>query len=183
MDLQVILTCALIIIARLVDVSLGTLRTHCVVRGYRAISWVIGFVEVTVWVVVVSRVINSLDNPWYVAAYAFGFATGNVLGINLDRRLAIGEQVLRVFSPQGKEMATTLRGEGVRVTVFHGEGMRGPVDMLFIQSKRKSISKLIRRVRDIDPKCFYIIDDVQFASQPLANPLQPTGWRAVLKKK
>jgi len=71
--------------ARILDVSLGTLRTVSVVRGRVVLAAVLGFFEVTIWVVAVSKVITSFDNPFNVLGYATGFALGNAVGILIER--------------------------------------------------------------------------------------------------
>ena len=183
MDSFVLLMCLGIILARITDVSLGTLRTMVVVQGRRKLAWVLGFFEILIWVVVVSKVIQNLSEPAYAVAYALGFATGNVVGITLENWLAFGEQVIRVFTREGETIATQLRSEGFRVTTFAGEEGDGPVDMLFIEAPRKKISDIALFVRHIDATCSYIIDDVRAVSHTALSLHQPTGWRAILKKK
>ena len=128
MDSFVLLMCLGIILARITDVSLGTLHTMFVVQGRRKLAWVLGFFEILIWVVVVSKVIQNLSEPAYAVAYALGYATGNVVGITMENWLAYGEQVIRVFTRKGETIATQLRGEGFRVTTFAGEEGDGPVD-------------------------------------------------------
>ncbi len=183
MDGAVWLACALIIVARIADVSLGTLRTVSVVQGRRGVAWVLGFVEILIWVFAVSKVIQNLQQPAYALSYALGFATGNYIGMTLERWLAFGEQVVRVFTRRGQEIATQLRLEGFPVTSFQGEGRDGPIEMLFIEVPRKKSCDIIQFAREKDPRCFYIVDDVRLASPAQIMLHQPTGWRAVLKKK
>jgi uncharacterized protein YebE (UPF0316 family) len=183
MDSFVLLMCLGIILARTTDVSLGTLRTVFVVQGRRKLAWVLGFFEILIWVVVVSKVIQNLSQPVYAVAYALGYATGNVVGITLENWLAFGEQVIRVFTREGNAIATQLRSEGFRVTKFVGEEGDGPVDMLFIESPRKKTSDITLFVREVDSTCFYIVDDVRAVSHAAIALHQPTGWRAIVKKK
>jgi uncharacterized protein YebE (UPF0316 family) len=183
MDMTVLGVSALIIIARIADVSLGTLRTVSVIQGRRGVSWFLGFAELLIWVFAVSAVIHNLDQPIYAVSYAFGFATGNYVGLTFERWLAFGQQVVRVFTRQGPKIAAQLRSEGFRVTSFPGEGRDGPVQMLFIEIPRKKTQDIILFSRQIDPKCFYIVDDIRLAAPATAMLHQPTGWRAILKKK
>ena len=183
MTLEVAVTCVLIVLARIADVSMGTLRTVFIVQGRRAIAWAIGFFEILIWIVVVSRVIANLDNWAYAVAYAFGFATGTFLGIVIEQHLAMGQQVVRIFSRQGEKLATVFRTAGFGVTQFDGRGKDGPIQLLFIELPRRKVPKLKLWLEDLDPGCYYIIDDVRYAGtlRPMMQP--PTGWRAVLKKK
>jgi uncharacterized protein YebE (UPF0316 family) len=183
MDSTVLATCLLIIIARITDVSLGTLRTVNVIRGRRGIAWILGFCEILIWVFAVSKVIGNLQQPAYAISYALGFATGNYVGMTFERWIAFGEQVVRVFTREGAKIATQLRTEGYRVTTFEGEGRDGTIQMLFIEILRRKTPDIIEFVRQIDPTCFYIVDDVRMVSLGSITLHEPTGWRAILKKK
>ena len=164
MDWDILPTCLLIIGARICDVSLGTLRTISVVQGRRKLAPVLGFCEVLIWIFGVSQVMINLSHPACAISYAFGFALGNYLGMTIERRLALGEQVVRVFSHQGSHLAGRLRCEGFRVTELDARGRDGPVQILFIHTARKTVNRLAERVLQLDPACFYIVDDVRLGS-------------------
>ena len=183
MTLTVLSTCLLIVLARIADVSLGTLRTVFVIGGRRYTSWVIGFIEVLIWVVVVSKVIHNLDNWVYAVCYAFGFATGTFIGMTVEEHLALGQQVVRIFSRRGDDVAEALREAGYQVTVFDGRGRDGPVQLLFIGTARRRVSKVADLARSIDPGCFHIVDDIRVAGPLHPSIHLPTGWRAVMKRK
>lgn len=168
MSLTALGIAALIFAARVADVSLGTLRTAFIVRGRRAFAFAVGFCEVLVWVVVVAQVINNLNHPIYVFAFALGFATGTVVGITVEGWFAIGEQVVRVFTAKGESMASAMREKGCMVTMFSGSGRDGSVHLLFIQVPRRQTNTVIAAVRKFDPSCFYTVDDVRLASSALA---------------
>lgn len=110
----------LIFALRVGDVTLGTIRTLSIVRGYIGFSMALGFVEVSLWVVAISQVLGRLDESWMlVIAYAGGFAAGNAVGILIERRIALGTAVVRIISEQcGDEIAQALRADGRTVTTF-----------------------------------------------------------------
>ena len=183
MDTTVILTCLGIILARITDVSLGTLRTVFVVQGRRGLSWIMGFFEILIWVVVVSKVIQNLSEPVYAISYAFGYATGNVVGITLEKWLAIGEQIVRVYTQEGEKIATQLRSEGFRVVAFQGDDGDNMLDLLVIEIPRRKTYDVTLFIREIDADCTYSVEDARAVSRGSLLLHQPTGWRAVLKKK
>ncbi|MGE0683271.1 MAG: DUF2179 domain-containing protein [Candidatus Binatia bacterium] len=183
MDSTVLVTCLLIIGARIADVTLGTLRTVYVIQGRRGVSWALGFFEILIWIAAVSKVIQNLSYPAYALSYAFGFATGNYVGMTLEKWMATGRQVVRVFTREGKKIAAQLRSEGFRVTSFQGEGRDGPIDMVFVEIPRRKTTDITLFAREVDPKCYYIVEDVREASLGTLLLHQPTGWRAILKKK
>jgi uncharacterized protein YebE (UPF0316 family) len=166
MTASILLNCLLIVLARVADVSLGTVRTVAVINGRRTVAWLLGFVEVLIWVLVVSAVIQQISQHWaYPVAYALGFATGNYIGITIEQYFAYGHQVIRVFTRQGEEMSRKMREKGLPVTMFEGQGRDGPVQMLFIETQRKCMREVITHARTLDGACFYLIDDIRAVSQ------------------
>lgn len=187
MPLDMLVTCVLIILARIGDVSLGTLRTIAIVNGRAVVSWILGFFEVLIWLFAVTRVFERLNDPEYAIvytlAYAFGFATGNFVGVRVEGLLALGEQVIRVFTRCGAELAGALRRDGYRVTEFDGRGRDGLVSLLFIELPRKEVRQVLGRVHAADPQSFSLVDDVRMASSFLSRQRATSGWRAILKRK
>jgi uncharacterized protein YebE (UPF0316 family) len=180
---ETMLTCALIVLGRVIDVTLGTVRTIMVVRGYRRWACVLGFFEVLVWIFVVTRVIHGLaENPLFAVSYALGFAAGNFVGITLDNRLGFGQQVVQVFSRRGGELATEMRTKGVRMTCFQGAGRDGPTSMLMIVADRGLIPGLIKEARRLDPECYYSVEDVRTSASSGTGHVA-SGWREIMKKK
>jgi uncharacterized protein YebE (UPF0316 family) len=180
--MEVFLTCLLIFFARIGDVSIGTIRTVAVMRGQRLFSWVLGFFEILIWVFAVSQVINNLGHPAYAIAYALGFATGNYVGLTIERWLALGRQVVEAFTRLGPQLAAALRARGVRVTQFVGEGRDGAVYLLYIEIGRRQTEDVIKEVLAIDPQCFYVVGDIRYSSVTQSE-MRSGGWRWSLKKK
>ena len=131
MEYNLIVTGLLIFFARICDVSIGTVRTIMTVQGRTVISFILAFFEITIWVLVASTVINQLkEKPILIVFYAFGYATGNVVGIVVERKLAFGVIILKLLTrTAGQKVADYLREKGQPVTVFVGEGMKGPVSI------------------------------------------------------
>jgi len=186
MDSQILLTGLVIFIARIFDVSIGTIRTIVTVQGRTVIAFFLAIVEITIWILVASAVINQVkEQPILTVFYAFGFATGNVVGILVERKLAFGLNILRVITrDSGSAIAGALREKGQPVTVFMGEGMRGPVAELYICCRRRDLRWILPEVKSKDPDAFYVLEparDISRVLKPTHTPLG--GWRAILKKK
>lgn len=184
MTSTLLINCLLILVARVCDVSLGTLRTVSVIYGRRRTAWILGFLEVLIWILVVGRVIPlAQQQPVYAIFYAAGFATGNFLGITIERAFAFGEQTVRIFTRLGPMMADALRDDGYGVTEFDGRGRDGPVAMLFIEVPRKQTPTLLARARELDPSCYYVVDDVRLADTATIAGQSPSWWRSVIKRR
>lgn len=171
MTWSLVLGCLVIVLARVGDVSLGAMRTVAVVSGHRGWAWLFGLIEVTIWVFAVSAVITHIrTEPVYGIAFAVGAATGNFVGVTLLRWLPFGDHVVRVFTREGPAMFDALQNAGFIVTRFQGEGRDGPVIMLFVQVRRNRSSRVIRTARQVDPRCFYTIDDIRIAGAARPAP-------------
>ena len=163
MNWPVLFTCLLIAFARVTDITLDTVRTVAIVQGRRAFAAVLGFFEAMVYILAVAKVLQNIGHPAYVVAYAAGFAAGTYLGITIEQRLALGEQLVSVFTRKGQQLAPALRAMGYRVTEFEGRGRDGDVAALYIEVPRRQAMKLVGDARGLDADCFYLVHDVRFA--------------------
>ena len=176
----------LIFLARVVDVSVGTLRTISIVQGRTKIAFFLAFIETSVWLLVLSAVLPQvMHTPILGVFYAFGFATGNVVGIMAEKRLAMGYTNFRVITTKfAREITSSLREKGFAVTTFEGEGKDGKVTEIYVASERKNLSTLVKLVKEIEPDAFYIAEQAGYMSKIHRPTMVPTtGWRGVQKKK
>jgi uncharacterized protein YebE (UPF0316 family) len=155
-----------IFLARICDVSLDTLRIIFISKGYKFVAPVIGFFEVLIWIVVITRIMHNLDNWICYVAYAGGFATGNFVGMLLDEKLAIGYEMVRVITKKdAHELTTALRTAGYGVTSVDATGMQGEVGILYIVINRKKLSEVIAMILEYNPNAFYTIESVNFVNK------------------
>jgi len=185
-ETNILLTGFVVFVARICDVSIGTVRTIVTVQGRTAIAFCLAVFEISIWITIVSTVIHQVkDNPVLIAFYAFGYATGNVVGIMVERKIAFGITILRIITrTSGSEIAAFLREKGQPVTIFHGEGMHSPVYMLYIACRRRDLKWILPEVRQIDPELFYVIEqarEIRKVLKPVYTPLG--GWRTTDKRK
>ena len=147
---------------RLTDVSMGTVRTIMVMRGMRKVAALIGFVEVSIWVVAISRVIGNLDSIWSVLGYGGGFAAGTLLGMWIEDKLALGHVYVHVISTaKGQELAHSIREAGYGATQVQAEGKSGPVRVIDVVVPRKQAKSLLRLVNEIDDDSFVTVEEAR----------------------
>ncbi len=172
---------------RICDVSLGTMRTIAVVQGKLKVSVALGFFEVLIWICGVSQVMLCVRQyPVVAVAFAAGFATGNGVGILLERMIAMGSVSLTIISPgAGAAIAERLRANGQRLTTFAGEGRDGPVTLIYTTCPRRALRKLLELARSLDPRLFYTVEPLrEWRLDPRSTPLpHATGWRAMFLRK
>ncbi len=153
-----------IFFAKIVEVSIGTVRIVLITRGERLLGACIGFVEVILWLALVSTVLTNItEDPIKVVIYAAGFALGNYMGSILEEKLAIGN--IRVEAIVSKEHGDTLvgniRDKGYAVTVIEGKGMNFDREVLLMNIKRKDYSEVISMIKSFQENVVITINDVK----------------------
>jgi uncharacterized protein YebE (UPF0316 family) len=160
----------LIFSLRTVDLTLSTLRMLVTVRGRRLASWVLGFAQAVVFISAVAGVLSRLEDPWNWIAYAGGFATGNVVGILLEGRLAPGHSLLQIVSPRrGLAVAEALRRSGRGATSLAARGQEGSVSLILCYVPRREVETAHREILGSDPDAFVMVENVRQVRG---------GWRA-----
>jgi uncharacterized protein YebE (UPF0316 family) len=150
----------LIFSLRIFDVSLSTLRILLAVRGQRLLVPIIGFFEVLIWIFAVGNAIRHLESSWHVLAYAAGFSAGNVVGLWLEEKLAIGLATMRIVSQRaGVQLADALRAHGFGVTEFSGQGRAGRVEVVHTVVQRRDIPRVFTEVERWDPDAFVTVEE------------------------
>lgn len=163
-----------IVIARIVDVSMGTLRIIFVARGYRFLAPALGFFEVIIWLLAIGEIMKNLNNPAAYIAYGVGFALGNYLGIILEDRLSIGQVIVRVITNRdASQLVEALKQKNFGITAINAEGATGGVKLIFCVINRSRLTEVIELIKHFNPNAFYSIEDVRSVKEgifPLENP-------------
>ena len=156
----------LIFLARVADVSLGTLRLMLVFRGQRLLGSLVGLFEVTIYILALGFVVQRLhQQPLNLVFYALGFATGSYLGGVMEERLALGVEMVQVIphSHGGRVLADDLRRQGYGVTELEGQGREGARPVLLITVERKSLPRLLSTLQAREPHAFVTVLDTRRA--------------------
>ncbi len=156
----------LIFLARVCDVTIGTLRLISVSKGHKYLAPLFGFFEVFIWIIVIGKVMQNMDNWVCYVAYAGGFATGNFVGICIEEKIAMGTFMIRVITQKdGTELIGSLNEAGYGATNTKAEGADGPVSIIFSIINRSDLAKVIELIRQFNPNAFYTIEDVRFVKE------------------
>ena len=173
----------LIFLARVADVTLGTLRIIFVSRGKRHLAPILGFFEVLIWVVAIGQLVQNLGSVTSYLGYAAGFAAGNFVGMWIEDRLAIGTLVVRaILATGGDEVMQRLHDAGYGVTSVDGHGANGPVKLVYAVVKRKHVKDVTRIIHSISPKAFLTIEDVRSAEEGVFPGKPLNAERQYLKR-
>lgn len=170
-----ILIPALIVFIRVTDVSMGTLRIIFVSRGIRHIASVLGFFEVLIWLVAIGQIMHNLDSPLHYVAYAGGFSIGNYVGITIERKLSLGNRMVRIVTQKdASQLIGALSDKGYGVTSISAKGMRGDVKVIFSVVRRENVDDLIRIIKKFNPNAFFTVEEVRFLNKEYAFPSNST---------
>ncbi len=166
----------LIFLARICDVSIGTMRIIFVSKGKRNIAPVLGFFEVLIWITAISKIMQNLDNYVNYIAYAAGFATGNYVGMIIEEKLAMGIQMIRVFAHErGQELVRTLNEKGYGATVVEAHGARESVHLIYTIVQRNELANVLDVITRFNPLSFYTIEDVKAVNEGIFSPKKPVS--------
>jgi uncharacterized protein YebE (UPF0316 family) len=160
-----------IFLARLVNIAMDTVRFMFTLRGKQGIAWILGFVESVLFVVVIGSVLTNMDNPLNIIGYSAGFATGNVIGMAIEKRLAIGFTHFSIISrDHSTEIADVLRKEGYGVTEIPARGRESSFMMVDCRVRRKQSDDVEALALSIDPEAFITAEDI--------TPRRSGVWRS-----
>lgn len=152
----------LIFVSRIMDVSIGTVRIVMVSKGERFWAPLLGFFEVLIWLLAISRIMANLDNWTSYFAYAAGFATGNYVGLIIEERLAMGiVKIQFILRRSATEVIQNLKNAGYGIVHHDATGGREDVHIIYSIIRRNDIQKVENIVKTTDPKAFYSIEDVK----------------------
>jgi uncharacterized protein YebE (UPF0316 family) len=161
----------LIFFARICDVSLGTIRVIFVARGFRYFAPVLGFFEISIWLLAISQIFQHLDNAFTYLAYAGGFATGTFAGMWLEDKLSIGTVLIRVVTKKdASELIRRLKDKRFGLTTVEARGAVGEVTIILTIVQRTSVPEVVDLVKQFNPHAFYTIEDVRYATEGIFPP-------------
>ncbi len=156
----------LIFVARIADVSIGTIRIIFVSKGFKYLAPLLGFFEVLIWILAITKIMGQANNFVFYIAYAGGFAMGNLVGMAIEKKLSIGKVIIRVISHKDvSKLTEQIKKSNYPITIVDGEGNQGKVKLIFLITDRKESRKVIEIIESFDPKAFYSIEDVRYVNQ------------------
>ena len=164
----------LIFLARVCDVTLGTLRIIFVSKGRKNLAPIVAFFEVLIWIIVISELLSHANNLFSYVCYAGGYATGSYVGIYVEERIAMGIQLIQVYTKKsGDGLVRLLNQENFGATVIQGEGVNGAVSIVQTVVNRKNMTRVKTIINQFDPDVFYVMTDtktVQRGIFPIIGP-------------
>ncbi len=156
----------LIFLSRVGDVTIGTIRIIFVSKGKKYLAPVLGFFEVFIWILAISRIMQNLDNYVNYIAYAGGFAAGNYVGMLLEEKIAMGVMIVRVVTQKPAEMLIErLTSLGYGITSVDARGTKENVSIIYTVIQRNELKNVINIIKHYNPRAFYSVEDVRYVNE------------------
>lgn len=169
----------LIFVARIIDVTIGTIRIVMVSKGQKFWAPLLGFFEMLVWLIAISRIFENLDNWVCYFAFAAGFGMGNFIGLRIEEKLAMGIVKIQIITNTSAiKLINNLKTAGFGITHHNAKGATEEVSIIYSIIKRTQLSTIIDTIKATNPNAFYSIEDVKSVSRGI-YPVKTAsrGWR------
>lgn len=167
----------LIFLARILDVSINTVRIIYVLGGRKFTSTLLGFFESFIWLMAIRQIFEHLDNWMCYVAYPAGFAAGIFVGMIIEEKIAYGKVIVRIITRKDiNPLLQYLRKEYHRYTLVNAEGPDGNENLVFTVLEREKLEVLLLTMKEILPTAFYTVEKVNRAAESGAVVEQTTGW-------
>ena len=171
----------LIFLARICDVSLGTLRVIFIARGFKYIAPAIGFFEVIIWLLAIGQVMQNVGNVASYIAYGGGFAAGTFIGMAVDERLSLGNIVSRIGTNRdARGLVEAMRCQNLGVTTIDAEGASGPVTVILTISRREDLHLVFDLIQQFQPNAFFTVEEIKSVKEgvfPRKHDSSLLNWR------
>lgn len=154
----------IIFFAKIIEVSISTLRIVLINKGEKLIGAILAFFEVLIWLILVSNVLNNItDDPIKALVYCLAFSIGNYLGVVIESKLAVGVSSIQVIVKEGSgiELATFLRDKNFGVTITEGQGREKKREILLIHLKRKRINEAVKIIQSFLDDAVIMVNEVK----------------------
>jgi uncharacterized protein YebE (UPF0316 family) len=167
----------LIFLAKVGDVSFGTIRIIMISRGMKYFAPIFGFLEITIWLFAISQIMQHLNSISYYFAYAIGYSAGTYVGILIEEKMALGRVIIRIITKKdAMELTERLRSTGYGVTSFDGQGSTGVVRLIYMTVERKDVDDILEIIKKFNPKAFFSIEGIRSANEGVFPLRKDRHW-------
>jgi uncharacterized protein YebE (UPF0316 family) len=155
----------LIFFAKVIDVGLSTLGLIFTSRGYKKLSALTGIIEISIYLLAISAIIEHITEAWYFIAYASGYAVGTYVGMWIEEKLSIGFMNIRVISKKSPErIIKAFRTSGYKATIYKANSTSHRVYVITTVVRRKDVPGVMDLIRKYDRSAFYSVEDIRDVS-------------------
>jgi uncharacterized protein YebE (UPF0316 family) len=169
----------LIFVAKIIEVTIGTMRIILIGKGYRKQGTALAVIEILLWVFIASAVIQGVtEAPIKGIIYSVGFALGVYVGSFIENRVAVGKILIQAIADKtGADIIMrVLRANGHGVTSVDGHGKDTERTVLMVFANRKNKQTILNLIKDTEPKALIVANEVSMVQGGYVSP-----WRKLAK--
>lgn len=152
---------------RIIDVTLGTIRTIFTVKNKNLIASIIGFFEVLVWFIIAKEALDTSSNSIFIAVfYALGFSFGTFIGGIISNKVIKGKITVEVITDKATNIwLDDLRENGFAVSVMDLKEKDKTPDkyMFYIEINKHDFNKLYKIIKKHDKNAFIVVSESKFS--------------------
>ncbi len=155
-----VFVCLIVCAAKIIEITIQSLKTCMMVKGQRVKAAALGFLECTIWGLVISTIIGTLgDNPILLLFYCVGYAAGLFIGSTLENKIALGTSNLQLIAnDKNTEKIIGYLNENSRgYTVFSGHGSTDKMNMILIVLPRRESIRVLKEIRKICSNNVFVV--------------------------
>lgn len=159
-SLHPVAVCFIVCAAKIIEITIQSLKTCMMVKGQRLKAAGLGFVECTVWGLAISTIIGTLgDNLFLLGFYCVGYATGLFLGSTLESKIALGTSNLQLIANDENtvKIIEYLKENNRGYTIFGGQGSTDKMNMILIVLPRRDSVRVLKEIRKICSNNVFVV--------------------------
>ena len=172
--IQLLFICLKIFLCRVVDVTLATVRTVLTVKEKNLLAALIGFIEVTIWFLVVREALSVEGNTLLICvSYAGGFASGTFIGGLISKRFIRGNVNVQVITSSRDEKIVNeirLAGFGASVVDVNGSEYGEEKFMILCEIRKNRLPELRTIISEHDPHAFVMVQETKYVYNGYMKP-------------
>lgn len=152
----------IIFIAKIIEVTISTLRIVFISKGQRNIGVVMAIFEISIWVTLAGTIINGItEDPLKMIAYIAGFAIGCYIGSWLEERIALGITNFNIITNEqtSEKIISILIEEKIGFTTLDAHGQKDSNKYIVAYVARNRKRDILKKLKSINENFFLTMSD------------------------
>lgn len=162
--MQLALTCIVVFMAKIVEISIQSIKTVCMVKSEKLLAAVLGFIECMIWGLVISSIITDLSSSGFLlVSYGLGYSCGMYLGSCIEGKLALGTSSIQMIMDDShiEKVEAYLKEHNNGYFCNEGHGSKENMFHIIVILPRKSVRKTMKEIKELcEGKVFMVTSEV-----------------------
>lgn len=146
-----VLICLIIALGKILEIITYTVRTVLITRNLKIPVSILGVINNLIGITLIVLVVDGISENIYRAfAFAIGETIGTYIGMWLEKKLALGNNMVTVVVNKSiaQKVIDNLLGRGYQTTYMTGKGLKAERTILKVFSERKRKNGIIEAINE-----------------------------------